>query len=124
MLRKSCSNCKRPFCPHPMKNCYSVFQLLGYSRPVTCQIFIGSDQGKVRPHGFYQACRVAGRNSTPSMERDIDGTSVIEVELHPSENMAARYGRTMGENAVPVLTTSASGSVLKAMCELSASMFC
>ena len=67
-----------------------LFQLLGYNRTVTCQIFIGSDAGKVRPHGFYQACRVAGRNSTPCTEKDIDGTTVIEVELDPRDNMTAR----------------------------------
>lgn len=38
------------------------------------------------PHMFYQACRVAGKNSTPCKERKDDGTVVIEIDLEPSKN--------------------------------------
>lgn len=54
------------------------------------QIFIGTDYGKVKPHGFYQACKVYGKNTTQCMERDIDGTTVIEVALEPTEDMTAK----------------------------------
>ncbi|KAE8746745.1 hypothetical protein FOCC_FOCC006493, partial [Frankliniella occidentalis] len=42
------------------------------------KVFIGTDQGKVAPHMFYQACRVCGKNSTPCdcvgilKERNVD----------------------------------------------------
>ena len=54
-------------------------------------IFIGSDTGKIHPHGFYQACKVSGvgKNMTKCTERNIDGTTVIEVQLNPSEDMSA-----------------------------------
>ena len=64
-----------------------MFQLLGYTQNVTLQVFVANDTGKVKPHGFYQACRVCGKNSTPCTERDIDGTTVIEMEMLPSEDM-------------------------------------
>lgn len=51
------------------------------------QVFVGNDSGRVKPHGFYQACRVTGRNTTPCKEVDIEGTTVIEVGLDPSNNM-------------------------------------
>ena len=66
-------------------------KLLGYTRntPLQLQVFIGSDSGKVRPHSFYQACRVFGKNSTPCVERQQDGTTVVELELDPKEDMTA-----------------------------------
>ena len=68
------------------------FQLKGYDEqnPVTLQVFIGSDTGKVKPHGFYQACKVCGKNATTCTEREIEGTTVIELQLLPSEDMTAR----------------------------------
>ncbi|MEQ2217270.1 hypothetical protein XENOCAPTIV_002383, partial [Xenoophorus captivus] len=42
---------------------------------------------RVKPHGFYQACRVTGRNTTACTEVDIDGTTVIEIPLEPSNDM-------------------------------------
>ena len=36
---------------------------------------------------FYQACRVSGKNSTPCVERKVDGTIVIEVDMDPSKDM-------------------------------------
>lgn len=41
------------------------------------------------PHMFYQACRVSGKNSTPCVEKKIEGTIVIEVELDPAKEMLA-----------------------------------
>lgn len=66
-----------------------MFQLFGYSGEATLQIFIGNDNGKVRPHGFYQACKVCGKNSTQCTDRDIDGTTVIEITLSPATDMSA-----------------------------------
>lgn len=55
------------------------------------QVFVGNDAGRVKPHGFYQACRVTGRNTTACKEVDINGTTVIEVTLDPSTNMTLAY---------------------------------
>lgn len=68
----------------------SCLQLLGHKGEATLQVFIGNDSGKVRPHGFYQACKVCGKNSTACVERDIDGTTVIEINLQPND-MSASY---------------------------------
>ncbi|XP_048461999.1 nuclear factor of activated T-cells 5-like [Rhincodon typus] len=66
---------------------FPTVKLEGYNEPVTLQIFVGNDSGRVKPHGFYQACRVTGRNTTPCKEVDIEGTTVIEVSLDPGNNM-------------------------------------
>lgn len=66
-------------------------QLEGVNEPVVLQVFVGNDAGRVKPHGFYQACRVTGRNTTACQEVDIDGTTVIEVALDPSTNMTLAY---------------------------------
>lgn len=58
------------------------------------QIFVGNDAGRVKPHGFYQACRVTGRNTTACKEVDIEGTTVIEVPLDPSSSMILAYVTT------------------------------
>jgi len=70
---------------------YSLAQLEGVSEPVVLQVFVGNDTGRVKPHGFYQACRVTGRNTTACKEVDIEGTTVIEVPLEPSTNMTLAY---------------------------------
>ena len=36
---------------------------------------------------FYQACRVSGKNSTPCIEKKVDGTVLIEIELDPAKDM-------------------------------------
>ncbi|KAM9460719.1 nuclear factor of activated T-cells 5 isoform 2-T2 [Clarias gariepinus] len=59
----------------------------GVKEPVVLQVFVSNDAGRVKPHGFYQACRVTGRNTTACREVDIEGTTVIEVPLDPSNNM-------------------------------------
>lgn len=51
------------------------------------QVFIGTDIGRVAPHMFYQACKVAGKNSTPCVEKKLDGTIVIEIEVKPENEM-------------------------------------
>ncbi|XP_069757386.1 nuclear factor of activated T-cells 5 isoform X2 [Narcine bancroftii] len=66
---------------------FPTVKLEGYNEPAILQIFVGNDSGRVKPHGFYQACRVTGRNTTPCKEVDIDGTTVIEVNLDPGNNM-------------------------------------
>lgn len=66
-------------------------QLEGVIEPVVLQVFVANDAGRVKPHGFYQACRVTGRNTTACKEVDIDGTTVIEVSLDSSTNMTLAY---------------------------------
>lgn len=66
-------------------------QLEGVNEPVVLQVFVGNDTGRVKPHGFYQACKVTGRNTTACKEVNIDGTTVIEVSLDPSTNMTLAY---------------------------------
>ncbi|KAG8562911.1 hypothetical protein GDO81_015865 [Engystomops pustulosus] len=66
---------------------FPTVKLEGHSEPVVLQVFVGNDSGRVKPHGFYQACRVTGRNTTPCKEVDIEGTTVIEVMLDPSNMM-------------------------------------
>ncbi|XP_019360894.1 PREDICTED: nuclear factor of activated T-cells 5 isoform X1 [Gavialis gangeticus] len=66
---------------------FPTVKLEGHSESVVLQVFVGNDSGRVKPHGFYQACRVTGRNTTPCKEVDIEGTTVIEVGLDPSNNM-------------------------------------
>ncbi|KAL4235336.1 regulation of calcineurin-NFAT signaling cascade [Mactra antiquata] len=68
---------------------YPVVKLHGHTGEATLQIFIGNDSGRVRPHGFYQACKVCGKNSTMCTEKDIDGTTVIEIELQSANDMTA-----------------------------------
>lgn len=50
-------------------------------------MFIGTDIGKVAPHMFYQACKVSGKNSTPCIEKIVDGTMFIEIEFKPENDM-------------------------------------
>uniref|UniRef100_A0A1B6CLS4 Nuclear factor of activated T-cells 5 n=1 Tax=Clastoptera arizonana TaxID=38151 RepID=A0A1B6CLS4_9HEMI len=68
-------------------NGFPVVKLVGYDQPTFLQVFIGTDQGRVAPHMFYQACRVSGKNSTPCVEKKVDGTIVIEVDVEPSKDM-------------------------------------
>ncbi|KAL8195143.1 UNVERIFIED_CONTAM: Nuclear factor of activated T-cells 5 [Gekko kuhli] len=66
---------------------FPTVKLEGHNEAVTLQVFVGNDSGRVKPHGFYQACRVMGRNTTPCKEVDIEGTTVIEVGLDPNNSM-------------------------------------
>ncbi|XP_052418014.1 nuclear factor of activated T-cells 5-like isoform X2 [Carassius gibelio] len=66
---------------------FPTIKLEGVKESVVLQIFVANDAGRVKPHGFYQACRVTGRNTTTCREVDIEGTTVIEVPLDPSSNM-------------------------------------
>ncbi|XP_032454952.1 nuclear factor of activated T-cells 5 isoform X10 [Nasonia vitripennis] len=68
-------------------NGFPIVRLMGYDKPSTLQVFIGTDLGRVAPHMFYQACRVSGKNSTPCVERKVDGTIVIEVDMDPAKEM-------------------------------------
>ena len=52
-------------------------------------VYIGTDSGKVKPHGFYQACKVCSKNATPCTEREVDGTCVIDIMIDPKDNMEA-----------------------------------
>ncbi|XP_064610407.1 GATA zinc finger domain-containing protein 7-like isoform X2 [Liolophura sinensis] len=69
---------------------HPTVKLVGIHQAVTLQVFVGNDSGKVKPHGFYQACKVCGKNSTPCTEREIDGTTVIELQLDPTSDMIAK----------------------------------
>ncbi|XP_077430500.1 nuclear factor of activated T-cells, cytoplasmic 2 [Vanacampus margaritifer] len=66
-------------------------QLHGYrgTAPLDLQVFIGTaDERLLKPHAFYQAHRIAGKTvTTPSMERMINGTKVLEIPLQPKDNM-------------------------------------
>uniref|UniRef100_A0A672G818 Nuclear factor of activated T-cells 5 n=1 Tax=Salarias fasciatus TaxID=181472 RepID=A0A672G818_SALFA len=66
---------------------FPTVKLEGVTEPVVLQVFVANDAGRVKPHGFYQACRVTGRNTTACTEVDIEGTTVIEIPLEPSTNM-------------------------------------
>lgn len=68
-------------------NGFPTIKLFGYDKPATLQIFIGTDQGKVSPHMFYQACKVTGKSSTPCIEKKVEGTVLIEIEFEPSKDM-------------------------------------
>ncbi|XP_018116038.1 nuclear factor of activated T-cells 5 isoform X3 [Xenopus laevis] len=63
---------------------FPTIKLEGHNEPVVLQVFVGNDSGRVKPHGFYQACRVTGRNTTPCKEVDIEGSTVIEVVFDQS----------------------------------------
>ncbi|BFZ19627.1 hypothetical protein BsWGS_22667 [Bradybaena similaris] len=69
---------------------FPVIKLFGYSKPAKLQVFIGDECGRVKPHGFYQACRVFGKNSTACVEQEIEDTTVIEVEMLPENDMTVR----------------------------------
>ncbi|XP_051987054.1 nuclear factor of activated T-cells 5 isoform X1 [Xyrauchen texanus] len=66
---------------------FPTIKLEGVKEQAILQIFVGNDAGRVKPHGFYQACKVTGRNTTACREVDIEGTTVIEVPLDPNNNM-------------------------------------
>ncbi|XP_061825143.1 nuclear factor of activated T-cells 5a isoform X1 [Nerophis lumbriciformis] len=66
---------------------FPTIKLEGVSEAVVLQVFVANDAGKVKPHGFYQACKVTGRNTTACTEVDIEGTTVIEISLEPSNDM-------------------------------------
>ncbi|XP_022057593.2 nuclear factor of activated T-cells 5a isoform X1 [Acanthochromis polyacanthus] len=66
---------------------FPTVKLEGVSEPVVLQVFVANDAGRVKPHGFYQACRVTGRNTTACKEVEIEGTIVIEIPLEPSNDM-------------------------------------
>ncbi|KAM9754357.1 nuclear factor of activated T-cells 5a isoform 1-T1 [Menidia menidia] len=66
---------------------FPTVKLEGISEAVMLQVFVANDAGRVKPHGFYQACRVTGRNTTACKEVDIEGTTVIEIPLEPSNDM-------------------------------------
>lgn len=68
-------------------NGFPVVRLVGYGKPAVLQVFIGTDMGRVLPHMFYQACKVSGKNSTPCVERKLEGTMVIEVDMKPENEM-------------------------------------
>lgn len=70
-------------------NGFPIVKLIGYDKPATLQIFIGTDIGRVAPHMFYQACKVSGKNSTPCNEKKIEGTILIEIDLRPDSEMTA-----------------------------------
>ncbi|CAK8696150.1 uncharacterized protein LOC143453503 [Clavelina lepadiformis] len=65
---------------------YPRLQLKGYTGKTTLQVFVGSESDdKIRPHGFYQACKVTGRNTTPCEEVEVEGTKVIHIPFDAQE---------------------------------------
>ncbi|XP_065365994.1 nuclear factor of activated T-cells 5 isoform X5 [Calliphora vicina] len=68
-------------------NGFPIVRLNGYNKSTSLQVFIGTDIGRVAPHMFYQACKVAGKNSTQCNEKKVDGTVVIEIDFKPDQDM-------------------------------------
>nr|XP_040059650.1 nuclear factor of activated T-cells, cytoplasmic 2-like isoform X2 [Gasterosteus aculeatus aculeatus] len=66
-------------------------QLRGYqgTAPLGLQVFIGTaDERILKPHAFYQVHRITGKTvTTPSMERWMNGTKVLEIPLEPKNHM-------------------------------------
>ncbi|XP_029286549.1 nuclear factor of activated T-cells, cytoplasmic 2 [Cottoperca gobio] len=66
-------------------------QLCGYqgAAPLGLQVFIGTaDERILKPHAFYQVHRITGKTvTTPSMERMMTGTKVLEIPLEPKNHM-------------------------------------
>ncbi|KAG7493633.1 nuclear factor of activated T-cells, cytoplasmic 2-like [Solea senegalensis] len=66
-------------------------QLRGYQGlvPLRLQVFIGTaDERLLKPHAFYQVHRITGKTvTTPSMERVISGTKVLDIPLEPTNHM-------------------------------------
>ncbi|KAM6928354.1 nuclear factor of activated T-cells, cytoplasmic 2 [Xenentodon cancila] len=66
-------------------------QLCGYqgTASLALQVFIGTaDERLLKPHAFYQVHRITGKTvTTPSMERMINGTKVLEIPLDPKNQM-------------------------------------
>ncbi|CAL1532315.1 unnamed protein product [Lymnaea stagnalis] len=69
---------------------FPIIKLMGYNKPTKLQVFIGDECGRVKPHGFYQACRVFGKNSTTCAEQEIEGTTVIEIDILPENDMTVK----------------------------------
>ncbi|XP_069004214.1 nuclear factor of activated T-cells, cytoplasmic 2-like [Embiotoca jacksoni] len=65
-------------------------QLRGYqgAAPLMLQVFMGTaDDRLLKPHAFYQVHRITGKTvTTPSMERMINGTKVLEIPLEPKNH--------------------------------------
>ncbi|XP_055915331.1 nuclear factor of activated T-cells 5-like isoform X2 [Eupeodes corollae] len=68
-------------------NGFPIVRMVGYNKPALLQVFIGTDIGRVAPHMFYQACKVAGKNSTQCNEKKVDGTMIIEIDFKPELDM-------------------------------------
>lgn len=67
---------------------YPVIKLCGYSRqPIKIQCFIGHEKHIGTPHLFYQASKIAGKNSTSCIIKKVDGTCIIVMEASPANNM-------------------------------------
>ncbi|XP_061163435.1 nuclear factor of activated T-cells 5-like isoform X2 [Saccostrea echinata] len=67
---------------------HAMVKLIGKVESAVLWVFVGNDSGRVKPHGFYQACKVCGKNSTPCRERDIEGTTVIEMNMKAVDDMS------------------------------------
>ena len=69
-----------------------LLQLYGYqgTAPLMLHVFIGTaDERLLKPHAFYQVHRITGKTvTTPSMERMISGTKVLEIPLEPKNHMS------------------------------------
>nr|XP_046195204.1 nuclear factor of activated T-cells, cytoplasmic 2-like isoform X2 [Oncorhynchus gorbuscha] len=72
---------------------HTVVQLHGYrgTAPLGLLVFIGTaDERVLKPHAFYQVHRITGKTvTTPSQERKVHGTKVLEIPLEPKNNMRA-----------------------------------
>ncbi|CAG11791.1 unnamed protein product, partial [Tetraodon nigroviridis] len=66
-------------------------QLFGYqgADQLGLQVFIGTaDEKLLKPHAFYQVHRITGKTvTTPSVEKMVSGTKLLEIPLEPKNNM-------------------------------------
>ena len=68
----------------------------GYVGKASLHIFVVSSENinqsqLLRPHGFYQACKVSGRNTSPCEEIDCDGTMILSMCVDTSEIIRFLY---------------------------------
>uniref|UniRef100_UPI00358E1CBA nuclear factor of activated T-cells, cytoplasmic 1-like n=1 Tax=Myxine glutinosa TaxID=7769 RepID=UPI00358E1CBA len=71
---------------------HPVIKLKGGSQQgLKVQLFIGTaDERPLRPHPFYQVHRITGKAvGTSSQEMELDGIKMLEIPLHPEDNMTA-----------------------------------
>lgn len=67
---------------------HPLIKLSGFnSSPIKIECFIGHDKQIGTPHLFYQASKIAGKNSTRCTSTKIDGTTVIIMEASPENDM-------------------------------------
>ncbi|KAJ8302434.1 hypothetical protein KUTeg_018830 [Tegillarca granosa] len=69
---------------------HPLVKLFGYEGPAVLQVFVGNDTGRVKPHGFYQACKVAAQPigqpeacKLSRLESTVDGGEELFIIVGP-----------------------------------------